>query len=413
MFKKLRNTFLIQTMVIISILMVISFTIIYMITYSNIQSKIDEDLSRLRDFKVRSFPVPYSRNSGELFNHEPLEQVGPERAVAFVAEMDMSHALTRIFTYFDAEDAFYQEAFETALSTNSSSGNFELDDNYWAFRRDSIPGGERLTFINVTTQYAVLKKLATAFIWVGLFMFILVYAVSRYLSQKAIAPVERAFEKQKQFISDASHELKTPLTVIGANVDVLLPTADEDSLKWLHYIKTEVQRMGKLTQDLLYLAQLDSAQSNSHIQTRFSLTSILEHHMLGFEGLAFEKNISFQYALAPDMMVSGVAEHIEQVIMILLDNAIKYTPMQGSVHVTLERLGHHTVFTITNTGDGIAKEDLPFIFDRFYRGDASRNREAGSYGLGLAIAQSILNDHHSKLVCTSTNESTTFQFRLK
>jgi signal transduction histidine kinase len=234
------------------------------------------------------------------------------------------------------------------------------------------------------------------------------------LTERSIKPIKESYYKQKQFISDASHELKTPLAVIHTNVDVLLTNTDEQNKKWLEYIKSEVERMGHLTNDLLYLTQMDGAEDHQMMKTTFNISERLEHILLGLEVVAFEKNISLIYDIAPDIEMHGNAEQVSQVMMILLDNAIKYTQTGGDISILLSKSTHHINLSVTNSGDGISEEDLPYVFDRFYRADKVRSRESGSYGLGLSIAKTIVEQHNGKITCESkVGDQTNFTVRFK
>lgn len=246
-------------------------------------------------------------------------------------------------------------------------------------------------------------------------MLIILYFASRFFANRSIAPVKEAFEKQKQFIADASHELKTPLTIINTNADVLLSNSDDtihNQSKWLHYIKSETERMTSLTNDLLYLTEMDDSRSRM-IYSKFNLSDVVENIILTMEAVIFEKHISLEYDIEPDLTVLGNSEQIKQVIMILLDNAVKYSNPKGSVTLSLKKQHNDMVLAVTNTGEGIAPEHLASIFDRFYRTNASRARKQGGYGLGLAIAKSIIEQHKGKIYAKSfVGESTTFYVHL-
>nr|WP_246542862.1 HAMP domain-containing sensor histidine kinase [Fusibacter paucivorans] len=245
--------------------------------------------------------------------------------------------------------------------------------------------------------------------------FIFIYFISLFLTKRSIQPIKDAFDKQRQFISDASHELKTPLAVIQTNVDVLLQNKKdlhEEDQKWLGYIQSEVQRMSNLTRDLLYLTQMSDDESQQLMHSPFDISDCIEKQMLGLEVVAFEKDIILQYALEPGLMMQGNAEQIAQIIIILMDNAIKYTPPKGQIALQLKQIAHTIQIEITNTGMGISPEDLPYIFDRFYRADKGRSRQNGSYGLGLSIAKAIVERHGGKINCTSNDGGNT-QFLIK
>jgi len=246
-------------------------------------------------------------------------------------------------------------------------------------------------------------------------MSIIIFLISRFFANRSIQPIKEAFDKQKQFIADASHELKTPLTVINTNVDVLLSNKDDlihNQSKWLYYIKSEAERMNKLTSDLLYLAQVDYSDVKM-IFSDFNLSEAVEHIILTMEGVVFENNIALHYDIEPNLIVSGNIEQLKQVILIFLDNAIKYTDKKGKINLVLNKAHNKINLSVTNTGKGIPEEHISKIFNRFYRTDKSRARDSGGYGLGLSIAKAIVEQHNGKISVKSiVDKETTFTIEL-
>jgi signal transduction histidine kinase len=318
------------------------------------------------------------------------------------------------------ENTFYKEALQKVDRSSLTEGErqrgqFTLDGTDWAYVIDRSGEGLMIVFMDVTAQQGILTNLIYTFAVVGLIMLIVIYFLSRYFANRSIAPVREAFEKQKQFIADASHELKTPLAIINTNADVLLANQEdtiENQAKWLHYIKSETERMSGLTNDLLYLTQMDDSH-NKPIYTNFNMSDAVESIILPMEAVIFEKNISLDYNIEPNLNVHGNREQIKQVILILLDNAVKYSGTNGAVSVTLRKLNHDVMLTVSNTGEGIAPEHLDRVFDRFYRTDSSRTRKNGGHGLGLAIARSIMEQHKGEIYAKSiVGEGASFYVRL-
>ncbi|MDH8679532.1 HAMP domain-containing sensor histidine kinase [Fusibacter bizertensis] len=428
MFKKLRNRLLLMNLSIISILMLISFSTIYIMTYNNIHEVIKQDLFRIADFNKSdrivlpkfdllggSMPVPTEPQIADNnMNTKENDKLPKERIAAFVIETNKGFKLSSWLSFFSADDTFYTNALANVDKTEDAYGDFDLDGSTWAYMVQKRPSGYVISFLDMTTQKDVLDRLILTFIGVSVVMLFVIFFISSFLTERSVRPIKEAFDKQKQFISDASHELKTPLAVIHTNVDVLLSSTDESDKKWLKYIKSEVERMGHLTNDLLYLTQMDGAEDHQMMKSNFDISEKIEHILLGLEVVAFEKEIDLTYDILPGVEIYGNSEQLSQVAMILLDNAIKYTPSKGSIKIKLYRSTHHYTLEIENTGEGIPEGDLPKIFDRFYRGDKVRSRESGSYGLGLAIAKSITEQHGGKLSCESLpNEKTTFTLKLK
>ncbi|MBR2565311.1 MAG: HAMP domain-containing histidine kinase [Paenibacillus sp.] len=446
MFNKLRNRFLIVNLVSISIMMLVAFVTIYTITYQNVKRETNMELFKVSDFyhgpygsvahegvSSGSSSVP---STGRGVDNDGMGERGigayrgpggdpkapPARSVSFMIQTDKQWNITDTHSRFDMEESFYTQALQKVDQDQSSlgdsgrwTGQFALNGTDWAYVVDPSGDGHMIVFMDVTAQQDILTNLIYTFTVVGLFMLIVIYFLSRYFANRSIAPVREAFEKQKQFIADASHELKTPLAIINTNTDVLLANQEEtveSQAKWLHYIKSETERMSGLTNDLLYLTQMDDSRS-ALIHTKFNMSDAVESIILPMEAVIFEKNISLDYSIDPDLMVHGNPEQIKQVILILLDNAVKYSGAKGAVNITLQKQNQDVILTVSNTGEGIAPEHLDRIFDRFYRTDSSRARKHGGHGLGLAIARSIVDQHKGEIYAKSAQgEGATFYVRL-
>jgi len=408
MFTKLRNKFLILNLVSISIMMLIAFSSIYFITYKNVNRDISRELNRLS--AIERLPIVVARQSRLQMEMTPAR----ERTVSFSIITDDKYKILGISSVLDMDYEFYEAVKSVSISKNAATGSFKYDNSHWAFMIKKYPYGSKIVFLDITPQNRILTNLIYTFLIVAAIMLIFIFLISRTFANKAIQPVEEAFYKQKQFIADASHELKTPLTVINTNVDVLLSNKGENienQSKWLHYIKSEVDRMSKLINDLLYLARLDD--SRDVIYSAFDLSNVAENVIMMMEALIFENNIELHYDVESGIMIEGNKEQMEQVIMILLDNAVKYSGSKGKVNLSLKKNNNYAVLSVTNTGDGISPECIDKIFDRFYRGDKSRARRKGGYGLGLSIAKAIVDQHGGKIsVKSASNEYTTFTVEL-
>ena len=215
-----------------------------------------------------------------------------------------------------------------------------------------------------------------------------------FLIRRMIRPVEEAFRKQQQFVWDASHELKTPLAVISANADVL--EADIGQNEYLGYIRSEVRRTDSLVKNLLTLARMDRGTVGQDL-TRLNISEALLEVLLPFESTVFEEGKKLETEVQEEVYCTGNKGMLQQLAVILLSNAMKYSDDHGTIRVRLEKKNRGAELRVENTGEGIAAEDLERIFDRFYRTDASRNSETGGEGLGLAIAKSIVEIHHGRI----------------
>lgn len=249
--------------------------------------------------------------------------------------------------------------------------------------------------------------LGVAMISASVPLLLLMTLLSVILSYFVVKPAAEAFQKQKQFVSDAGHELKTPLAVINVNAAVL--ESEIGSNKYMDCIKEEAGRMNGLIRQMLDVACIED-EDRSVEKKRFSLSEVVYQATLPFESAAFERNIRYEVQIQEGCFFTGDPDRIRQVMAILLDNAFKYGQEGGEVSVRLHRDGHRAVIEVYNTGCGIAKEDMPHIFERFYRCDKARAGN-GSYGLGLAIAQSIVQSCKGTITAESQENAWT-RFRV-
>lgn len=424
MFTKLRNRFLILNLVTISVMMLVAFATIYVITYQDVRRDINMELFKIADFhKDPLDSSEHLRGDGALGGPRSPDMADsldkgnppPERSVSFTVHTDDSWKITDYSSRLEMDSEFYGQALQEALTDGKGTGQFTLDGSQWAFTTQSMDTGHTLVFLDVTAQQDILTNLIYTFAVVGAVMLIILFFTSRFFANRSIQPVKEAFDKQKQFIADASHELKTPLAIISTNADVLLSNKEDtiqEQSKWLHYIKSETERMASLTSDLLYLTEMDDSKT-SMIFAKFNMSDAVENIILTMEAVIFEKQLTLEYDIEPNLSVYGSSEQIKQVVMILLDNAVKYTNPKGTVTLSLRKQHNDVLLSVSNTGDGIAPEHLSRIFDRFYRTDASRARKQGGYGLGLAIAKSIVEQHKGKIYAKSvTGASATFYVQL-
>lgn len=235
------------------------------------------------------------------------------------------------------------------------------------------------------------------------------FVVCNEISKWIIQPVEASFNKQKQFIADASHELKTPLSVIMASADAM--ESDHDG-KWLHNIQSESNRMSDLIKELLDLAKLENEESSVSMEEN-NLSKLVEMSILPLESLIYEKNLTFHYDIEDHIKFTCNSSEMKQLITILMDNAIKHCKSKGKIHFSCKTDGSNILIEVGNEGDAIPKGEEEKIFERFYRVDQSRNRNENRYGLGLAIAKRIVVNHHGKIKAHSRDGVTTFSVTFK
>ena len=306
-----------------------------------------------------------------------------------------------------------QEALEEAVTQVLASGQNEgtLSNPRLRYLVDPSNTGDevRIAFADRTWELENLTSLAVTSLLMGVGALLCFFLVSLFLSGIALRPVAKAWEQQRQFVADASHELKTPLTVILANAGILL-AHPEDTVgrqqKWLTFIQEEATRMRSLVEDLLFLARNDAARQPLAFEP-VPMSEITTGCALLFESVAFEAGVELESNIQPGLIIQGDEGQLRRLVMILLDNAVKYAGESGKVSLTLSRVQDRLRLTVVNSGPPIPPEHLPHLFERFYRADSSRSREQGGYGLGLAIAQTIVQSHGGRITASSSSQQGT------
>lgn len=269
--------------------------------------------------------------------------------------------------------------------------------------------GFKIAIVNIDFEYKSMRNLMALLFIIWVFCMIAFWLISRSLFKEALAPVQDAWNKQRRFVADASHELKTPLTVMLANFSVLLSHPNDtinEQRKWLINSRDEALNMQKLVESLLILARSDAAIDLPEMKL-VHLSDLLLNSALSFEAVAFEKDIKMNTQIAPNIYVKGDEQALKQLISILLDNAVKYAGKNGEINVKLFKHDvKYIIMQVQNSGKPIPPNELPHIFERFYRGEQMRSAVNG-HGLGLAIAYKIVQIHNGKITAQSSKSQGT------
>lgn len=258
-----------------------------------------------------------------------------------------------------------------------------------------------IIFVDCSGSLANFRAFLLISILVSLSGLLMVFILIFFFSRRIIRPVEESYKKQKRFITDAGHELKTPLAIIDADASVLEMETGKN--EWISDLKKQTKRMADLTNDFLYLARMDEGSAKL-VMMDFPLSDIVTETSQSFRSRALLSSKTFEIHAEPMINFFGDEKAIRQLMGILLDNAIKYSNDGGTIRVSLSRKNHKIILSVYNTADHIDKNELPRIFDRFYRSDASRNSESGGYGIGLSMALAIVKAHKGKIEALSADE---------
>ena len=399
MLKQLRCKFVAVIMVIVTVMLCLVFGLVYHFTQEGLER---DSVAMMRSIAANPFQLgrPDAPSEGVRLPYFML-QLGARGEI--IAAGGGYYDLSDRELLLDLIEACARSGKEVGLI-----GEYGL-----RFCRADTPNGWRLVFADVTSERATLRNLLETCAIVGLLCFAAFLGVSILLAAWMVKPVDKAWEQQRQFVADASHELKTPLAVIMTNAELLQSPdcAPEERAGFSASLLTMSQQMRQLVERLLELARADSGS----VQAAFGqvdLSALAEKALLPFEPLFFERGLVLDSAIQPGITVRGSDTQIRQVADILLDNARKYAAGEGCVTLALARAGKHRCrLWVSSPGAPLSKEELLDIFKRFYRVDKARSR-GGSFGLGLAIAQSIVEQHHGRIWAESEGGLNTFYVEL-
>jgi len=405
MIKKLRHKFILANMLLVTLVLLIVFGVLLGSTYQRLTA---QSLSALR------MAMEWGSGTQPHFViGKPTLQKDEDRQFSvlpsFSVTLDENGEVVSLSgNNVTVSDEVLHEAVEAVLALGTDEGILSsLDLRYL---KQSRPDGIRIAFVHTGWERDSLLSLVLTSLLVGAGGLGCFFIISLFLSSLALRPVKKAWEQQRQFVADASHELKTPLTVILTNSGILLSHREDtvgSQSKWVEYIQAEAQRMKGLVEDLLFLAKNDDARAVKPTCQTIPFSELVLGCLLPFESVAFEANVTLNSDIAPGLALVGNGEQLRRLVVILLDNACKYAGSDGSVELRLTRCQDEAVLTVHNTGEPIPAEHLPHLFERFYRTDSGRARTLGGFGLGLAIAQSITDAHHGTISVTSSTQTGT------
>ena len=356
----------------------------------------------------------FSRNNiAESYEYQLRQAVvsgtSEARVPCFVAEV-LPSGTVRVSgsNYYDLQDEDTLLPLVTAaLSADTDSG--VLAAQHMRYFRLEGALAVRIAFMDSTFEQATLRSLVRVCLLIGAAALLVLFGLSWLLSGFVTRPVARTWQNQQQFLSDASHELKTPLTVILSSADLLKTSAQPEQRQYVDNISVESRRMKALVEDMLTLSRTESGRAAPF--EPLDLSDLVTDAALRFEPVAFEAGHPLQYDIQNGASLSGDRQQLDQLLDILLDNAVKSAAKDAPIRLTLDISGKNAVLAVENPGDPIPPDKLPHLFDRFYRVDDARTG-AGGFGLGLAIAQQIVRRHKGAITAASDARATRFTVTL-
>lgn len=398
MLKKLRIKFICINMAIITLMLAVIFCLVIYFTHSSLEQSNQQMLQEIAaDPLYLARPGDTSRIRLPYFTlrldgrNSPLEVAGS-------------------YSRLSSEEDYLQHLIELSLASREPTGL--LPEYNLRFLHFSTPSDDFLIFMDVSTEFSTMENLTRSCLLIGGFSFFAFLGISILLANWAVQPVDQAWNQQKQFIADASHELKTPLAIILTNTELLQSSSFSREKKehFLDNIRTMAGQMQKLVEEMLELSRIDSGSVQTRME-KLKLSSLTEESLYPFEPLYFESGRQLESEIAPGIQVNGNASQLRQLLEILLDNGLKYSSAASSVSVRLQKVRHSCLLQVASCGEALSEEERKRIFQRFYRTDSSRSRN-GSYGLGLSIAGKIVEKHRGKLWAESRDGVNTFYVRL-
>ena len=386
MIRSLRRKFIAMTMAVFTALLCVIFGLVIHFTGQNLQTESVRFLRSAAADPLQPGPPGQVRQPCFIIRANPWGQ-----SIQSTGGFDLS------------DEQMLSDIVALAASAPEPLG--VLDQYDLRYFRSQSPTELTLVFMDISAERAAMRNLRLTCVGIGLLALGLFWAVSFLLARWAVRPVERAWEEQRQFVSDASHELKTPLTVILTSAELMQTDPDPQHPR---SILAMSRRMRELVESLLELARVD----NGAVRAAFGeldLSALVADELLPFEPLYFECGLTLESQLEEGLHISGSDRHLRQVLTILLDNALRYSPENAAVRVELTRQGSSALLTVANPGE-LTREQCRSIFRRFYRADPART--AGGSGLGLAIAQGIVADHGGKIWSDSREGTVTLNVSL-
>ena len=366
--------------------------------------------------ETTAVPETTRRTMASMATAEPVDkEMGMYMRNSVYVSLSSSNVIESAMSQFGVENDMdtVSLAVSQVLESGKERGTIKVGDIHYRYCKTQ-PGPDHsygVVLLDRSVELSTLSRLLVIFVIIGVVGLMLIFVISVALANWTIRPIEQAWEKQKQFVADASHELKTPLAGISANTDVVLSNPNDlvhNQEKFLNYIKDETVRMTRLVGNLLFIAKSDAKQLKSAPQS-FDMSDLVSSVCLVFEPLAFEQEKTLETSIQAHISYVGDQDRIKQLLTILLDNALLHSTEHAHIQVSLSQDCQQKIrLAVSNSAQDIPPDKLEKLFDRFYRLDESRAKRTGGSGLGLNIAQTIVQNHGGTIVAHSGQGVVTF-----
>ncbi len=414
MIRKLRKKFIAAAIAAVFLVLLVLIGAMNVLNFRSLTVQADETLQILSDNRG-SFPRQMFREQDRPTEPDfpadaPVPPEGEGRGDFFDQRRGGSGELayqSRYFTaWFDESGGLQRVNLDNLASLSENEAKALAESVYaggrtkgfsgdYRYRRTACEGETMLLLLNCERELSTFRSFLTASIGISLAGTLAVFLLLLLFSGRIVRPIAESYEKQKRFITDAGHELKTPITIIRADADVLENELEGEN-EWIGDIRRQTQRLTELTGDLIYLSKMEEENPALQMQ-EFSLSELVDETAQSFQALALTKNRDFAASVAPDLLIRGDEKALAKLVSILLDNAMKYSPEGGCVRLTLEQSGKTARLRVKNDSAPMEPGNADRLFERFAREDRSRNSESGGFGLGLAIAKAVTEAHKGKI----------------
>ena len=396
MIQSLRIKLIALSMAALLLVLLIIMGSINVLNYRNIVREADQTLAILAD-NNGVFPRELPKEGGKppFFSPEL-----PFESRFFSVQMSEDGAVTSVDTgRIAAVDT--ASAISYAQSVWSGNANAGFAGNYRFIRQTAEDGAMKIIFLDCGRSLSTFRTFLTTSCGISLAGLLAVFLLITLFSGRIIKPVAQSYEKQKQFITNAGHELKTPLTIIDADAELLAMDLGEN--EWLQDIQLQSKRLAGLTNDLIYLSRMEEDQ-NQFQMIEFPFSDLVEEVTQSFGGLARKRERVLASRIQPMLTVRGDEKALRQLVSVLLDNALKHAAGEGEISLVLERQGRYLSLSVQNPAQ-LSRGDLPHLFDRFYRSNASRGMAPGGFGIGLSVAKAVVAAHKGKVTATMPDDT--------